>query len=354
MTRLRPRRFRLVSRAAVPGVLAVTFFAFAGGPGLHAAQDHFEASGVVMTTRLGGITLSGDGAPPPTGVWTGPPEQVGVAQQVSYSNGHTVYVAYFKGLGLSRPGDSFTQILATDSWRTLNSTYSRSRDTIELIATNGTPFRRQYTPTFGVVAVIAPTVSEQAASTSPIAQIGKIALEDGSTQNIVLANNGWAANYVSASYLGRGFTVTADPDISLGGVSKARIVGDPGNGIFPPSVFSEIIDDGTTFAATVGGFSDDMHNGTIYAPPQGVTPSPDITITLLQGYSERRTVRLGWTPPGGIVTNANSLFNVAAGSGVPPVPPPPPTDQQLMRFAILYVPGDTGEAVQTGIENGGK
>lgn len=347
-------RTRLASRFAVVLVLAGCFFAVGGGPSLHAAQQSYTSNGITMSLRIGNITMSGGGSSTPTGVWTGPPEQVGATQQISYSNGHTVYVAYFKGLGLTRPADPYTQILATDDWRTLNSSYSKSTDTIELVATNGSRFRRQYTPVYGVVVVMAPSVSEQADSNGATGSFGKLSLPDGSTQSILLPNTNWVAHFTTAPYLGNPQKVTAEPDIVHGGVTKPRFWGPSPSGAFAPSLYNETIDAGTDFAITVAGFSDDMHNGTIFAPPSGTPPTPNISITLMQGYTETRTAKVGWSAPGSVVTNSNSTVTINAGAGIPPVPPPPPPDQQLMRFAIMYVPGDSGELPDTGERHGGK
>jgi hypothetical protein len=304
-------------------------------------------SPVVAWTSLssGGITASeadhwlSPTAPDPTGAWTGPPEfedpDGDPSGVVGQPHGGMIYFWKLRGIKGALPASANTMVLVTDDWR-WRSSYRRVDDTIELTATDGRRFRRKATPEFGVVAVISPDVDTQA--TSPTnTLVGALRLPNGTTVSLEVSDSSWIAERVQ-------ITDVTGADSEIAGVPKypSSSIGRRWQGAPGPNadVTDESIVAEGTFAITVPGFSEDLTARSIFEYPLA-PQTPDISIKVLGGIASLRDLTVSFGVNSGITRNGFYLLTQPAGPGVEiPIPPETPNPVAI-RFAILYVPGDS-------------
>jgi hypothetical protein len=292
----------------------------------------------------GGITAVQPGnwlnptAPDPTGAWTGPPEFVTPENNPLYvgeRHGGRVYYWYIKGLKGVTPASPNTLVLVTDDWR-WRSNYRRADDTIELSATDGRRFRRMGTPEYGVVAVFSPDVDTQALN--PVTSFsGSIQLPDGSVKTLDVSEPSFIAQRVT-------ITNSSGTEVEVAGVPKyptSTIGRRWGGGVGSnASVIAETVIADTAFEIAVRGYADDLSGRGVFVYP-ATPPTPDTNIKVLGGVASLRdlTVSFGFTS--GVTTNGYYFLTAPAGPGIEiPVPPEDP-EPVALRYAILYVPGDT-------------
>lgn len=199
--RLNTVRTVLVVALAAAAVLLIS----APGDGLRVART-VHAAGQV---NVNGVSLKypvpngtvhwSDTMQNATGSWEGEPEWAHGPFQATASHGNTIYYWYVQGIAGARPADEMTMVLATDNWRFQNTTYDRVSDTIAFPDGSGATTRRQGTPAWGVLAVQAPSISEQASDPVRFVNIDllpSLVLADGSTwtmDNTYKANRDWVA-----------------------------------------------------------------------------------------------------------------------------------------------------------------
>ncbi|MBK6426379.1 MAG: hypothetical protein IPF82_09340 [Blastocatellia bacterium] len=219
-SRLNTVRTVLVVVLAAATVLLIS----APGDGLRAvrsvgAAGQATARGAVMHygVRSGTIRWSNGTMQNATGTWQGPPERVYGPFQVTASHGNTLYYWYVRGIAGAKPADEKTMVLATDNWRFQTTSYDRTTDTISFPNGLGQTTRRQGTPVWGVVAVQAPSISEQASDPASIRQHPASAdsgAADGSTWTMnrtYKPNRDWVARTVELRFGSNTREVTGEP-----------------------------------------------------------------------------------------------------------------------------------------------
>ncbi len=196
----------------------------APGDGLRAvrsvgAAGQATARGAVMHygVRSGTIRWSNGTMQNATGTWQGPPERVYGPFQVTASHGNTLYYWYVRGIAGAKPADEKTMVLATDNWRFQTTSYDRTTDTISFPNGLGQTTRRQGTPVWGVVAVQAPSIAEQASDPTRFVNIPllpTLELADGSTwimPETYKPNRDWVARTVDLRFGSNTREVTGEP-----------------------------------------------------------------------------------------------------------------------------------------------
>jgi len=192
------------------------------------------------------------------------------------------------------------------------------------------------TPEYGVVAVFAPDVDTQALNT-PSTLSGALLLPDGTTLPLDVADDSWKAEKVP-------IRDASGSDVDVAGVPKyptstigRRWGGGPGGNA---SITAETIVAESTFEITVRGYADDLSGRWVFVYPAS-PPTPDTNIRLLGGVASLRDLRVSFGIDSGVTRNAFYQLTAPAGPGVEiPVPPDDP-EPVALRYAILYVPGDT-------------
>ncbi len=309
--------------------------------------DNTLGSGGIIVLPTGAYPGWPTGSAVPTGAWQGDPVRVGALQIAGLPNGNTIYYWYVKGLTGMISADSRTIILATDDWR-WNSSYIQSNvtnpsesDTIELTATNGQRFRRQGTPIYGVVAVIAPTVEEQCLNPALRPQVVLQRPSGGGLVTWPVPDGNWFARTVSVDDTdGVATDVTADPRMPTTIIGRiwARQTGDTRP---DPSIVGETLIQQSTFRVEVPGFVDDLSGQGIFIYPTQ-PPTPDTLIRLLNGVAYRKELTLTLGQDSASVQNSFNTFTQPIGpSANAPIPPSGGPTPIVLRFALLYVPGDT-------------
>ena len=94
-----------------------------------------------------------------------------------------------------------------------------------------------------------------------------------------------------------------------------------------------------TFVITVPGYTADLQRQTVFLEPSSA-PTPMTDIRLLEGVSTVHDVRLAYGARSATVENSYTAITYRTAAGGFIVDPPDPTPR-ILRFAILYVPGDT-------------
>jgi hypothetical protein len=90
---------------------------------------------------------------------------------------------------------------------------------------------------------------------------------------------------------------------------------------------------------TVPGFTADLQRQSVFLSAS-TSPTPDTNIPLLEGVSTVHDVRLAYGAQNATVENSYTAITYRTAAGGFIVDPPDPTPR-VLRFAILYVPGDT-------------
>ncbi|MGB5037670.1 MAG: hypothetical protein WBQ66_13745, partial [Blastocatellia bacterium] len=222
-------------------------------------------------------------------------------------------------------------------------------DTISFPNGLGSTTRRRGTPAWGVVAVQAPSISAQAldpARNVNIDLLPSLKLADGSTWTMDQAyktNRDWVARTVELRFGATPRDVTGEPtgpnSDAMGRVWEG--VNNPG--AEDPTVTSNVLLSGRpyqgTFVITVPGYTADLQRqGVLLAATLSPTPMTDIP--LLEGVSTVHDVRLAYGAQTASVENSYTAITYRTAAGGFIVDPPDPTPR-VLRFAILYVPGDT-------------
>jgi hypothetical protein len=94
-----------------------------------------------------------------------------------------------------------------------------------------------------------------------------------------------------------------------------------------------------TFVITVPGYTADLQRQSVFLSAS-TSPTPDTNIPLLEGTSTVHDVRLAYGAQNATVENSYTAITYRTAAGGFIVDPPDPTPR-VLRFAILYVPGDT-------------
>jgi hypothetical protein len=331
------KRERGVERPA--GAVAVVGMVVVGlvwALGSARAWNGVTAGGMTAVQPGGWVNPS---VPPPTGSWTGPPEIVDGPHMVGAPHGGTIFYWNMRGIKGALPGMSNTLVLATDDWRWRTS-FRRWEDTIELTATNGQRFRRQGTPVYGVVAVVAPDVDAQAADVDDVLTAnGSLRMPDGTIFPLVVNVESWKAEKVTIlDASGRGTEVAGVPKWPSSTIGRIWHRA-PGDARPDASVMAESVLADGTFEIRVAGYSDDLAGRSVFVYPQGDT-TPDTSILLLTGASFFRALTVSLGSDSGVTNNGAAQIQQPAGpNAFMPVEPGP--DPVVLRYAILYVPGDT-------------
>lgn len=90
---------------------------------------------------------------------------------------------------------------------------------------------------------------------------------------------------------------------------------------------------------TVPGFTADLQRQSVFISGSN-SPTPNTNIHLLEGVSTVHDVRLAYGAQTRSVENSYTAITYRTAAGGFIVDPPDPTPR-VLRFAILYVPGDT-------------
>lgn len=284
-----------------------------------------------------------------TGTWQGPPEWAHGPFQATASHGNTIYYWYVRGIAGAQPADELTMVLATDNWRFQNTTYDRVSDTIAFPDGFGAMTRRQGTPAWGVVAVQAPSIREQAADPARYVNIDLVPhleLADGTIWTMdpaYKANRDWVARTISLDAGTGDREVTGEPTGANSDAMGRVWEGVSNPGVEDPTVTGNSLLTGRpyqgTFVITVPGYTADLQGQSVFLSASN-SPTPNTNITLLEGVSTVHDVRLAYGARTGTVENSYTAITYRTASGGFIVDPPDPTPR-VLRFAILYVPGDT-------------
>jgi hypothetical protein len=349
-------RLNIVRTVLVVMLAAATVFLIsAPGDGLRVARTvnaagQATARGATLqfTVNSGTIQWSGTMGTA-TGTWQGPPERVNGPFQVTAGHGNTIYYWYVRGIAGAQPADEKTMVLATDNWRFQNTTYDRVSDTIAFPDGSGATTRRQGTPAWGVVAVQAPSISEQAEDPARYVNIDlvpSLELADGTIWNmdpVYKANRDWVARTTSLDAGTGDREVTGEPTGANSDAMGRVWEGASNPGAEDPTVTGNTLLSGRpyqgTFVITVPGFTADLQGQSVFLTAS-TSPTPNTNITLLEGVSTVHDVRLAYGARTGTVENSYTAITYRTASGGFIVDPPDPTPR-VLRFAILYVPGDT-------------
>jgi hypothetical protein len=284
-----------------------------------------------------------------TGTWQGPPERVYGPYQVTASHGNTIYYWYVRGIAGAKAADEMTIVLATDNWRFQSTTYDRITDTIAFPDGLGSTTRRQGTPAWGVVAVQAPSISQQALDPGRYVNIEllpSLELADGSTWTMPLAykaNRDWVARTAELRFGATSREVTGEPTGPNSDAMGRVWEGINNPGALDPTVTGNTLLSGRpyqgTFVITVPGYAADLQRQSVFLSAS-TSPTPDTNIPLLEGTSTVHDVRLAYGAQNATVENSYTAITYRTAAGGFIVDPPDPTPR-VLRFAILYVPGDT-------------
>ena len=350
-SRLNTVRTVLVVALAMATVLLIS----APGDGLRVtrtagAAGSATARGATMqfTVNSGTIQWSGTMGTA-TGTWQGPPVYQDGPFQATAGHGNTIYYWYVRGIAGAQPADAKTMVLATDNWRFQNTTYDRISDTIAFPDGSGATTRRQGTPAWGVVAVQAPSIAEQASDPSRYVNIDlvpSLELADGSTWTMArtyMTNRDWVARTISLDAGTGDREVTGEPTGANSDAVGRVWEGVSNPGVDDPTVTGNSLLSGRpyqgTFVITVPGYTADLQGQSVFLSASN-SPTPNTNITLLEGVSTVHDVRLAYGARTGTVENSYTAITYRTASGGFIVDPPDPTPR-VLRFAILYVPGDT-------------
>ncbi len=284
-----------------------------------------------------------------TGTWQGPPERVYGPYQVTASHGNTIYYWYVRGIAGATPADEKTIVLATDNWRFQSTTYDRITDTIAFPDGLGSTTRRQGTPAWGVVAVQAPSISQQASDPGRYVNIDllpELELADGTIWRMpdgYKTNRDWVARKVNLPFGATPREVTAEPTGANSDAMGRVWEGVSNPGAEDPTVTGNTLLSGRpyqgTFVITVPGYTADLQRQSVFLSAS-TSPTPDTNIPLLEGTSTVHDVRLAYGAQNATVENSYTAITYRTAAGGFIVDPPDPTPR-VLRFAILYVPGDT-------------
>lgn len=349
-------RFSTVRTILVVALAAATVAMIsAPGSGLRIATPvraagQAAARGVTMQyTMFSGSIIWADNMGTATGTWQGQPEFAQGPFQVTASHGNTIYYWYVRGIAGAQPADPKTIVLATDNWRFQNTTYDRMSDSIAFPDGLGAVTRRQGTPVWGVVAVQAPSINEQASDPARFVNIDllpSLKLADGSTWTMPpdhKANRDWVARTVEMQVGGTQREVTGEPTGPNSDAMGRVWEGVSNPGMDDPQVTGNTLLTGRpfqgTFSITVPGYTADLRNQSVFLQSSSA-PGPMTNIPLLEGTSTVHDVRLAYGPVSGTVENSYTAITYRTAAGGFIVDPPDPTPR-VLRYAILYVPGDT-------------
>lgn len=284
-----------------------------------------------------------------SGMWQGPPEVADGPHQVSAGHGNTIYYWYVRGIAGATPADEKTIVLATDNWRFQNTTYDRTNDTIAFPDGAGATTRRQGTPVWGVVAVQAPSISEQASDPARYVNIDllpSLELADGSTWTMpgdYKTNRDWVARTTPLLFGSEMRQITGEPTGANSDAMGRVWEGLNNPGAEDPTVTGNTLLSGRpyqgTFVITVPGYTADLQNQSVFLSAS-TAPTPNTNIPLLEGTSTVHDMRLAYGAQNATVENSYTAITYRTASGGFIVDPPDPTPR-VLRFAILYVPGDT-------------
>lgn len=284
-----------------------------------------------------------------TGSWEGEPEWAHGPFQATASHGNTIYYWYVRGIAGARPADEKTMVLATDNWRFQNTTYDRISDTISFPNGLGSTTRRQGTPVWGVVAVQAPSINQQASDPARYVNIDlvpSLELADGTIWTMsgdYKTNRDWVARTIRLDAGTGEREVTGEPTGANSDAMGRVWEGVSNPGAEDPMVTGNSLLTGRpyqgTFVITVPGYTADLQNQSVFLSAS-TAPTPNTNIPLLEGVSTVHDVRLAYGARTGTVENSYTAITYRTASGGFIVDPPDPTPR-VLRFAILYVPGDT-------------
>lgn len=361
-------RTRRAAATAI-AIAAVALIAASGGSrlvGTARAAGSTTVRGVTVqhAPLTGTINWSNQTMEIPTGCWRGEPERVLGPFQATAGHGNTIYYWYVRGIAGAKPADDRTIVLATDNWRFETTSYERATDTVMMTKSDGSRERRQGSPVWGVLAVQAPAIILQAQDPRRFVDpdlLPSVTLPNGTTWTMdraYKANREWVANTTTLRFGATDREVTSEPTGANSDANGRVWNGADNPGSFPPEVTENVLLSGRpyqgTFKITVPAYTADLRRGSVFFDPAAIAATTAMTdVTLLEGTSTVHGMTVAYGSNSKTVENSYTaiVYRTAAGSII--VDPPDPTPR-VLRYAIMYVPGDSKFIPDNVRESGGK